>query len=93
MALQVVRASEVSRSFSALLNKVYYQKNTYAIKRGKVVIAILSPPSELEPVKTVRDFRNFLTHMPSLLSEDSKLFAEQLKKIKSNLKVPKNPWH
>lgn len=67
MTLQVVRASEASRSFSELLNKVYYQKNTYAIKRGKVVIALLSPPSEVAPIKTVKDFRDFLEHVSVFL--------------------------
>lgn len=93
MRSHTISATEANRSFSELLNRVYYQGLTFEVKRGREIIAKISPctTSSKHTIK-VRELNVFLETIPKLDPEDSKEFEKELIKHRKSKKAEKNKW-
>lgn len=87
-----VTATEAARSFSNLLNQVSYQGKTFEIKRGREIIARITPV--LSPAKgfPISSLNEFFSNLPALDNEDIKDFEKTITQIRSKTKKEKNPW-
>jgi hypothetical protein len=93
MRPNLITATEANRSFSDILNKVYFQKQTFDIKRGKEVIAKIVPAGKtaMSPLK-VKDLADFLQHLPHFSPEERDIFTKEIKEIRQQLPEVKQPW-
>ncbi|MFN7095329.1 MAG: type II toxin-antitoxin system Phd/YefM family antitoxin [Burkholderiales bacterium] len=89
MANQVISATEVTRHFSDILNRVKYQGQSFDIKRGREVIARLVPA---HPAMPANRFKEFLNSLPELDAEDREDFAKALELHRKNMKDVEDKW-
>ena len=85
----MITATEATRHFSDLLNRVYYQKQSFDIKRGREIIAKLIP---IKPVLLASEFENFLKNLPKLEKEDKEDFEKIIHAIRDDLHETRNLW-
>ena len=86
---KIITATEATRQFSDLLNKVYYQHQSFDIKRGKEVIARIVPVAPA--VMPIKDLNAFFKNLPALDKEDQKDFENLIKELR-NIKPEKDVW-
>lgn len=93
MQANIITATEANRSFSEILNKVYFQKQTFDIKRGKEVIAKIVPidNKSISPLK-VKDLADFFNSLPQLSQEEKEAFSKDLEAIGQQRPEEKQPW-
>jgi antitoxin (DNA-binding transcriptional repressor) of toxin-antitoxin stability system len=89
--MKVITATEASRSFSELLNQVYYRGESFEIQKGKEVFAKLVPSG---PQKGARmsDLNELFASLPHLDKKDAARFAKDLKIIRKEMAPHKDPW-
>lgn len=90
MSATIISATEANRSFSDVLNKVYYQGKTFEIKRGGEIIARVTPSNKA--ACTTKNLKTLFANLPNLDAEDNKSFENDLKTIRKNSKLGKNKW-
>jgi len=78
------------RTFSDLLNRVYYQGITVELERGNNVVAKLSPADPVSPLN-VKDLNKFFAELPSL-ADDVEAFSKNLTDIRKHIPIEQNPW-
>ena len=90
----VISATEASRTFSDVLNRVYYQDKTFEIKRGKEVVAKLIPfnKSANKTTLTTKEMKNFFESLPVLDKEDCKLFEKNISQLRKQDKLGQTKW-
>jgi len=90
----IISATEASRTFSDVLNKVYYQNITFEIKRGKDVVATLTPHKKLitQPTLAAKDLKRFFTNLPTLDIMDSIAFEKDIHQIRAQNQLGKTAW-
>ncbi|WP_341792101.1 antitoxin [Rickettsia endosymbiont of Gonocerus acuteangulatus] len=72
---QIVKATEAVRSFSDIINRVYYKGESFDIQKGNNIVARITPAHPIDkPKKTLKEF---FEHAPTLDADD----AEQFKKV------------
>lgn len=86
----IMTATEAARTFSELLNEVRYRGKSFDIKRGKEIIATISPVISSKGVK-VQALNEIFHHLPSLDEKDLEDFEKSIKEMRK-LKQDKNPW-
>jgi len=92
MQYHIISATEASRSLSDILNKVHYQGQSFEVKRGREVIAKIIPAESHKRILKISELTTLLQNVPSLESEDSQNFVEELKVIRTKFPAEKNPW-
>jgi hypothetical protein len=88
----IITATEATRSFSDLLNQVCYQGKTFDIKRGREIIAKITPAFPTSKGITVTSLNDFFDNLPSLDHEDASHFQKTLAEVRAKSKKEKNPW-
>lgn len=90
----IISATEASRTFSDVLNKVYYQNTTFEIKRGKDVVATLTPHKKTinKPTLAAKDLKNFLANLPALNAADSVAFEKDIHQLRAQNQLGKTVW-
>ncbi|MBL0941706.1 MAG: hypothetical protein IBJ00_03110 [Alphaproteobacteria bacterium] len=91
MTTHIIRATKAVREFSNLLSKVYYQGESFEIKRGKEVVAKLSPAMPTQKIH-LSELRDFLFSLPALDKEDQTAFIRDTHDIRTTMKVPASKW-
>jgi antitoxin (DNA-binding transcriptional repressor) of toxin-antitoxin stability system len=91
MVLRTITATEASRSFSNILNKVNYQGESYQIKRGKEIIAKIIPVGRKQTLK-IKALNELFKHLPQLNEEDKNDFASDIQTIRSQMEIEDNTW-
>ncbi|MBI2336076.1 MAG: hypothetical protein HYU97_04870 [Deltaproteobacteria bacterium] len=86
-----ISVTKAVRTFSELVNCVYYKKNRYLLVKGNKTVASLEPLTA-SPEFKVSDFLELLKSLPHLKDQEAKSFQRDLKKAKKGLKSPHNPW-
>lgn len=82
MTTHSVTATQAIRTFSDLLNQVRYQGKSFEIKRGREIIAKITPVSSVTGIRISE--LNYLFHqLPSLDHNDVEDFDKVLKEIRS----------
>ena len=89
MNSHIITSTEATRSFSEILNKVHYQRQSFDIKRGREVIAKLVPA---KPVMLANQFSNFLKNLPVLEPEDKQDFEKIIAECRSDLHETRDLW-
>ncbi|MBL0942171.1 MAG: hypothetical protein IBJ00_05560, partial [Alphaproteobacteria bacterium] len=90
-ATHIIRATEAVRELSNLRSKVYYQGESFEIKRGKEVVAKLSPAMPTQKMH-LSELKAFLSSLPALDKEDQTAFIKDTHGIRTTMKVPVNKW-
>ena len=71
---QIIRATEFVRSFSDIMNRVYYKGESFDIQKGNHIVARVSPANTtIKPTKTLKEF---LEHAPILDHDDAAQFKK-----------------
>lgn len=89
MASNVISATEATRHFSDLLNKVKYQGESFDIKRGREVVARIVP---VQPSMPAKRFKEFLKALPALDEEDREDFLKTIEQTREAMKDMRNVW-
>jgi hypothetical protein len=87
----IISATEANRSFSDLINKVYYQHQIFNIKKGRAIVAKIIPyqySSKLE----AKDLNTFFANSPRIDDTDRDEFISELNNIRSHTKVRDVKW-
>lgn len=92
MKAEIITSTEAARSFSEILNKVNYQKKTFAIKRGNCVIAKIIPTSSHANTLKAKDLGKFLRKLPSLSEEEAEAFKKDIQEIREQMKLEIDSW-
>ncbi|QQV74849.1 hypothetical protein H6P87_00391 [Rickettsia tillamookensis] len=72
---QIIRATEFVRSFSDIMNRVYYKGESFDVQKGNHIVARITPVHAADkPKKTLKEF---FEHAPILDPEN----AAQFKKV------------
>jgi antitoxin (DNA-binding transcriptional repressor) of toxin-antitoxin stability system len=66
-----ITATEAVRSFSEILNAVRYKGDTYTVLRGGKAVANITPAGVSHKTRTMKDLREFISHLPSLDGDDA----------------------
>lgn len=69
MAAKTITVTNMSKSFSDIINKVYYQGEIYNIQKGKNVVAQICPFNRKKTL-TLGEFPKFLKTLPKFSSEE-----------------------
>lgn len=78
---KLVTVTEMMRSFSDIVAKVYYKGEIYNIKKGASIVARLSPVKSNSKLD-VKDLNNFFKSSPHLDEQDLKDFVNSTKKLR-----------
>ena len=92
MSVHIISATEASRSFSTILNKVHFQGEHYEIKRGKEIIAKIVPADSKKSVLKISELKNFFKKLPLLEEEDRKDFEKDIDQIREQNKFEDQSW-
>lgn len=82
MTTHSLTATQAIRTFSDLLNQVRYQGKSFEIKRGREVIAKITPVTTVMGID-VSELNNFFNQLPTLDRNDAEDFNKTLKEIRS----------
>ncbi|MEG8229981.1 antitoxin [Candidatus Rickettsia tasmanensis] len=82
---QIIRATEFVRSFSDIMNRVYYKGESFDVQKGSHIVARITP-AEIKPSVAVRDLEEAFKNGPHLDPEDADQFMKNLEEIRRNTK-------
>jgi c-di-GMP-binding flagellar brake protein YcgR len=91
MTTHIIKAAEAARVFAVLLDKVRYKKQSFAIQKGKEVVAKIVP-SDAEYSFSITQLNNLFKELPALGKEELLSFAKDVKRARTEIASPENPW-
>ena len=87
---QVISVTEASRNFSDVINRVYYQGQTYLLTRGGVVVAQLTGSNK---TLSAKELLNRWQDRPRLDPEDAADWEQDLADMRAAFTMPEEaPW-
>lgn len=87
MSTHVITATDASRSFSSILNKVHYLGESYEIKRGKEVIARIVPAEKRAATLKVSGLANLFKNIPHLDKDEQEKFVDDIEVIRKQMHI------
>ena len=84
---QVISVTEASRNFSDVINRVYYQGQTYLLTRGGVVVAELSGAMQ---TLSAKELLSRWKDRPRLDPEDAANWEQDLVESRASFTMPEN---
>lgn len=90
MKHEVVSATDAARGFGDLLARVRYRRESFLIRRGKTVVARLSPIES--PGISGADAAKAWSRMPRLGAREAEALERDLRRGRKVIKRPKDPW-
>lgn len=82
---QLLSVTEAARNFSEIINRVYYQRQTYLLTRGGTVVAKLTTTAK---TLTGAELAERWPHHPPLDAEDAARWEEELAQARAALRLP-----
>lgn len=82
---QVISVTEASRNFSDVINRVYYQGQTYLLTRGGVVVAQLTGSSK---TLSAKDLLSQWENRPRLDPDDAAQWEQDLAEARAAFTMP-----
>lgn len=79
---KLITVTNLVRSFSDIVGRVYYQRETFDIKKGANIVARLSPAKATCTVN-IKDLNEFFHNVPHLDQSDIKEFGKTVSELKS----------
>lgn len=92
MSTRIISATEASRKFSIILNKVHYQGEHYEIKRGKDIIAQIIPVGHKKSSIKVCELKAFFKRLPTIETEDQQAFSKDIEDIRTQNRFEDKSW-
>ena len=87
----VVTATEAARSLGDLLARVRYRQESFLIRRGREIVARLSPPSTA--VARGADLARIWSKLPHLAPAEAEALDRDLADARKTVRRrPRNPW-
>jgi len=87
----IITATEAIRSFSDIINKVYYQHQTFDIKKGKSIVARIVPYNYSSKIE-VKDLVSFFATSPKLEEGDADIFTNEINELRFKAKAREITW-
>ena len=91
MSAREISATEFARNLSSLLNEVCYQGVSLDVRRGKDIVARVSPPEPV-PGFPIGRLNEFFASLPRLTRGDADDFLEDLEALDRTLVGSSDPW-
>ena len=91
MPRTVIKATEVARNLSDILNRVRYRGMSFDIQRGKEIIARITPAIPESPIDASQ-LIEAIASLPKLSEHELQQFEKDLKKLRKTVLEPKNQW-
>ena len=85
-----INVTEAVRRFSDLVNRVFYQGETFELERGKRVVARLGPAKPTSSVQA-SDLASIFQKLPRL-DEDAEAFARDVESACSLARPERDAW-
>jgi antitoxin (DNA-binding transcriptional repressor) of toxin-antitoxin stability system len=82
---ETLSVTEAVRNFSDVINRVYYQGQTFLLSRGGTVVAQITPP---EKVVTGADMLRIWPTWSRLDPEDAEQWAKELEELRTQAGPP-----
>ena len=79
---KLITVTEVSRSLSDIVNRVYYMGESYDIKKGVNIVARLLPAKSKTSIR-VEELNNFFENLSQLDQHDIEDFEKSIKESRS----------
>lgn len=87
----IISATDAARSFSEIINRVYYQGQSFNIKKGKAIVARITPCQRASTLAT-SDLAAFFMNAPRLDEVDRKEFESQIEQQRKAAKIRDIEW-
>ena len=87
----IITATEVIRSFSDIINKVYYQHQTFDVKKGKSIVARIVPYNYSSRIE-VKDLANFFATSPKLEEGDADFLTNEINDLRLKAEAREVKW-
>jgi len=93
MATYQITATEMARQLSDILNRAYYQEQSFEIKRGKDIIAKLVPGNTATGrYMPVSNLNSFFSSLPHLDEEESLRFEQEVQELRRRQQMEGDQW-
>jgi antitoxin (DNA-binding transcriptional repressor) of toxin-antitoxin stability system len=79
---KLITVTEIMRSFSDVVGRVYYKGESFDIKKGANIVARLSPAKKRSTI-AIKDLNNFFQNAPHLGKSDIEDFENTINEVKS----------
>lgn len=79
---KLITATDMIRSFSDIVGRVYYKGESFDIKKGANIVARLSPVKKKSTL-AIKDLNNFFKNIPHLDKTDVEDFETTINEVKS----------
>ncbi len=79
---KLITVTDMIRSFSDIVGRVYYNGEIFDIKKGSNIVARLSPTKKKSTI-AIADLNGFFKMSPHLNKDDSEDFEKGIKGVKS----------
>lgn len=86
-----ISVTEVVRSFSDIIGRVFYKGESFEIKKGNQIVARIIPTQAQSSLK-IDDLDDFFIRECHLGIDEAISFANDLKEFKASLGTIENPW-
>jgi len=88
---KTIKATDVVRSFSDVLNSVKYTGESYTIIRGGKPAASLIPVGTISSQKTLKDLSSIVKKLPKMEKDDADRFLQDIEEsIRSQPHTPED---
>lgn len=85
-----ITVTDLVRRFSDIVNRVYYQRQTFLLTRGNAVVAQLSPATE---TRTGAELAQHWRERPRLTADDAARWDAELAALKASIPpLESDPW-
>lgn len=78
---KLITVTDMMRSFSDIVSRVYYKGESFDIKKGSNIVARLSPVNTKSAI-AIKDLNSFFKDIPHLDELDSKDFANSINEVR-----------
>lgn len=86
-----ISVTDVVRSFSDVIGRVFYKGESFEIKKGNQIVARIIP-TQLQSSLKIDDLDDFFTRECHLGLDEATSFANDLKEFKASLGKIDDPW-
>ena len=86
-----ITATEAIRSFSDIINKVYYQHQTFDVKKGKSIVARIIPYNYSSKIE-VKDLESFFARSPKLEEGDADILINEVNELRLKAEAREIKW-
>ena len=88
---KTISATEAARSFSEVLNQVQYRDMSYAIERGRKVVARLVPPA-LPAGLALADLNRLFSRLPHLGPAEASRWRAEVRSFRRARRLQTRKW-